>query len=111
VLAGAIAVTVVLNVVLLGSVGLVFSPVETPGPVPMSELETTDRAEEVPELGAIPEIRYIYWNKQQPSTCHYRLSLTELQWLEETQPYANRDCLDLDTALKPLVSGYSATPS
>ncbi|MFC6825174.1 DolP-mannose mannosyltransferase [Halopelagius fulvigenes] len=104
-LGGAIAAVLVVNIVLLGSLGLVFSPVETPGPVPMEDLQTNDRAEEVEAVGSVPEVRYIYWNRIEPSTCHYRLSVMEVQWLEKTKPYSGQSCMDFATARKALGSG------
>lgn len=101
-LAGAIAVVLVVNVALLGSLGLVFSPVETPGPVPMSELQSEERAAQVEEVGPMPDIRYTYWNRLEPSTCHYRLSVMEIQWLEQTQPYSGAQCMDFATARKAI---------
>ena len=95
----------VVNVVLLGSLGLVFSPVETPKPVPVSELDTNERAAAVPEIGTLPDVREIYWEQARPSTCHYRLSLMEVQWIEKTQPYSGRECLDLATAWNALTRG------
>ncbi|RDI69896.1 hypothetical protein DWB78_17260 [Halopelagius longus] len=104
-LGGAVAAVLVVNVVLLGSFGLVFSPVETPGPVPMDDLQTNDRAEEVQAIDSVPEIRYIYWNRIEPSTCHYRLSLMEVQWLEKTQPQSGQQCMDFGTARDALGHG------
>lgn len=101
-LSGAVAAVLVVNIVLLGSLGLVFSPVETPGPVPMSELQSEERATQVEEVGPVPDIRYTYWNRLEPSTCHYRLSVMEMQWLERTQPYSGKECMDLATARKAI---------
>ncbi len=41
-LSAILALVLVVNVVFLGSVGVIFTPVETPGPEPMSDLETHD---------------------------------------------------------------------
>jgi hypothetical protein len=102
-LTGAVAAVVVLNVVALGSLGLVFSPVRTPGPVPMSELQTNERAAETPFVDDdLPQVRYVYWHERTPSTCHYRLSLMELRWLERTDGGPAEGCSDLDTALAAL---------
>lgn len=33
---------------------------------------------------SVPEMQTIYWKKLEPRTCHYRLSHTELRWIEKT---------------------------
>lgn len=99
-----VAAVLVTNLVFLGSLGLVFSPVQTPDAEPMSELATNERASEAAGVGQIPDVRYIYWNQQRPPTCHYRLSLMELQWLEESGSGAGDRCLGIEEALSALRS-------
>jgi hypothetical protein len=98
----AIAVVVVVNVVSLGSLGLVFTPVETPENVSMAELELNDRAFESPHVQPIPDARYIYWNEAEPTRCHYRLSDVELRWFDRTDGAAGSQCLGLESALDAL---------
>ncbi|MEF8822281.1 MAG: hypothetical protein V5A52_08380, partial [Halovenus sp.] len=95
----------VVNVAFLGSVGVVFTPVETPGPVLMSDLETNDLPQAYDEVGPVPDVRYVYWQQIEPSTCHYRLSLMELQWLDRTDATTGSRCLDVGTARERLADG------
>ncbi|MFB6224741.1 MAG: DolP-mannose mannosyltransferase [Haloarcula sp.] len=104
-LSAALAVVILVNVAFLGSVGPVFTAVETPDPVPMSDLEMNQRAQAVADIEAVPDVRYIYWQKIKPPTCHYRLSLMELQWLEQTHAVGDRSCLDFGTARGALSNG------
>jgi len=101
----ALAVVLVVNVAFLGSVGAVFTPVETPGPVPMSDLETQDLPQAYDEIEPIPDVRYVYWQQIEPSTCHYRLSVMELQWLDRIDATADSRCLDFGTARTRLGNG------
>jgi hypothetical protein len=44
-----------------------------------------------------PRMVQIYWNKEKPDRCHYRLSEMELQWMKETdQTGTELLCGDLD---------------
>ena len=95
----AVLAVVVVNVAALGSLGLLFPAVDAPDAAQMSALETNDRADAHPEVGPVPDVRYIYWQQVEPETCHYRLSLMELQWLDYLGPRASSDCVDLSTAL------------
>ncbi|WP_424004819.1 DolP-mannose mannosyltransferase [Haloarcula salina] len=104
-LGGVLAAVLVVNVAMLGSVGLVFTPVETPGPVPMSDLETDDYTQDRAGLEPRPDVRYVYWNKIRPSTCHYRLSMMELQWLDQIGSTPGDRCVDLATARSTLARG------
>ena len=95
-LAGVIAVLLIVNVVAFGSLGLLFPPADTPEPVPMEELRTNERAlhvESVPD--DTPDVRYLYWNRERPATCHYRLSLMEIGWLELVGDAPSAGCSDL----------------
>lgn len=100
-----LAAVLVLNVAFLGSVGAVFSPVDTPGPVPMSELETQDLPATFDDAEPVPDVRYVYWQQVEPSTCHYRLSLMELQWLQRVESTPDSSCLDVSTARARLAGG------
>lgn len=102
-LTGALLVIVLLNVVAFGSIGLIFSPVDTPAPIPMEDLRTNDRAlalSNVPD--DTPDIRYIYWNRVRPETCHYRLSLLEVNWLELVGEDLSADCSDISEVRRVL---------
>lgn len=101
----ALGLVLVVNVAFLGSVGVVFTPVETPGPVPMSDLETTDLPDASVDVGPAPDIRYVYWQQIEPSTCHYRLSVMELQWLDRIDSTTDSRCLDVGTARARLAAG------
>ncbi|WP_312615952.1 hypothetical protein [Haloarcula sp. 1CSR25-25] len=94
-----------MNVAFLGSVGAVFTPVETPGPVPMSDLETNDIPQAYEGVEPAPDVRYVYWQQIEPSTCHYRLSLMELRWLDRTDSTTDSRCLDFGTARDRLANG------
>jgi len=103
----AVLAVLVVNVVALGSLGLVFSPVSTPGPASMTELRTNERAIESPYVpDDRPGIRYVYWNRVRPDSCHYRLSLMELQWLSKSAPYrdAPDECIGARDGLKVLTA-------
>ncbi|KZX47360.1 DolP-mannose mannosyltransferase [Haloarcula hispanica] len=100
-----LALVLVVNVAFLGSVGVVFTPVETPGPVPMSDLETHDLPAAYDEAEPVPDVRYIYWQQIEPSTCHYRLSLMELRWLDRVDSSVDSRCLDFGTASARLGNG------
>ncbi|WP_435064337.1 DolP-mannose mannosyltransferase [Halobaculum sp. EA56] len=103
VLSAALVGVLLVNVVGLGSMGLVFSPVETPGPVAMDELRTNERAVESPYVpDDTPDVRYLYWTGREPETCHYRLSLMEARWLRMTNGGPSEGCSDLGTALSAL---------
>lgn len=96
ILAGAVVVIVFVNVFSFGTLGLVFPAADTPAPTPMDELRTNDRAL---QLGNVPDdthdVRYYYWQKETPETCHYRLSLLEVNWLELTGDRLSSPCSDL----------------
>jgi hypothetical protein len=100
-----LALVLVVNVAFLGSVGVVFTPVETPGPVPMSDLETHDLPAAYDEAEPVPDVRYIYWQQIEPSTCHYRLSVMELRWLDRVDSTTDSRCLDFRTASARLGRG------
>ena len=104
-LGAALALVLVVNVAFLGSVGAVFTPVETPGPVPMSDLETNDIPQAYEGVEPAPDVRYVYWQQIEPSTCHYRLSLMELRWLDRTDSTTDSRCLDFGTARDRLANG------
>lgn len=96
-----VVAVVTLNVVALGGFGVVFAPVDTPEPAPMDELQVTN--DEMVRSSAaipndIPEVRYIYWNRLRPDSCHYRLSNNEVRWIEMTDGYAKGCQGLLDTA-------------
>lgn len=88
----------VLNVALLGSLGLVFKPVRTSGPVPMSDLRAGDDADATAVAGARADVRYLYWNQLEPRGCHYRLSGMERDWLDRVDASVSDPCFDLVTA-------------
>jgi len=101
----ALALVLVVNVAFLGSVGAVFTPVETPGPMPMSDLETHDLPQAYDEIESVPDVRYVYWQQIEPSTCHYRLSVMELRWLDRIDATPDSRCLDFGTARTRLGNG------
>ena len=101
----ALALVLVVNVAVLGSVGVVFTPVATLGPVPMSDLETHDLPAAYGEAEPVPDVRYIYWQQIEPATCHYRLSVMELRWLDRVDSSVDRRCLDFGTARARLGNG------
>jgi len=104
-LGSVLALLLVVNVVFLGSVGVVFTPVDTPGPEPMSELESQDLPEAHDEAEPVPDVRYIYWQQIEPSTCHYRLSMMELRWLDRIGSTTDSRCVDFGTARSRLANG------
>ena len=101
----ALALVLVVNVAVLGSIGVVFTPVATPGPVPMSDLETHDLPAAYDEAEPVPDVRYIYWQQIEPATCHYRLSVMELRWLDRVDSSVDRRCLDFGAARARLGNG------
>jgi hypothetical protein len=104
-LTAAVLAVLVVNVAALGSLGLVFPSVSTPGATPMRELQTNERAIESPHVSDDqPGVRYVYWNRLQPDTCHYRLSLMEVRWLSTSAAYRSDpgECLGLDDGLRVL---------
>ncbi|KAA9399953.1 hypothetical protein Har1130_02405 [Haloarcula sp. CBA1130] len=101
----ALALVLVVNVAFLGSVGVVFTSVETPGPEPMSDLQSHDLPAAYDEAEPVPDIRYLYWQQSEPSTCHYRLSVMELRWLDRIDSSVDSRCLDFGTARARLASG------
>jgi len=104
-LGGALAAVLVVNVALLGSVGLVFTPVETPDTISMTDLQTDDYTAEHAALETRPDVRYVYWNEVRPSTCHYRLSIMELRWLDRIGSTPGDRCVDFATARGTLARG------
>jgi hypothetical protein len=104
-LATALALVLAVNVAVLGSVGLVFTAVETPGPEPMSDLETTDLPGAYEGSESVPDVRYVYWHQLEPSACHYRLSVMELRWLDRVDSTTDSRCLDFGAARARLASG------
>lgn len=59
-------------------------PIEDAGNEDVQALRPFLGGENLPEL---------YWNRVLPGTCHYRLSMTELAWLEQTgRPIRDMDC-------------------
>lgn len=100
-----LALVLIVNVVFLGSVGAVFTPVDTPDPVPMSDLETNDLPQAYDEAEPVPDVRYVYWQQIEPSSCHYRLSLMELQWLDRIGSTTDSRCVDFGTARDRLGGG------
>jgi hypothetical protein len=104
-LGSVLALVLVVNVVFLGSVGAVFTPVDTPDPVPMSDLETTDLPQAYDEAEPVPDVRYIYWQQIEPSRCHYRLSVMELRWLDRIGSTTDSRCVDFGTARTRLAGG------
>ncbi|GCF14282.1 hypothetical protein Harman_22170 [Haloarcula mannanilytica] len=104
-LGSALALVLVVNVVFLGSVGAIFTPVDTPGPVPMSDLETHDLPQAYDEAEPVPDVRYLYWQQIEPSTCHYRLSVMELRWLDSIGSTTESRCVDFGTARARLAGG------
>jgi len=95
-LGGAVACVVALNLVAFGAVGLVFTPVATPAPESTAELQTNERALELANVpDDTPDVRYLYWQRAIPETCHYRLSSNEVRWLQQVGAQPSTDCSDL----------------
>lgn len=87
---------IVINTVALGSFGLVFQPVDTREPESMESLATNERAQTVDTVpDDTPDVRYLYWTKETAPTCHYRLSLTEIHWLQRVGDDISNDCSDM----------------
>jgi hypothetical protein len=94
--AGAVTPLVVLNLTSFGGIGVVFPAADTPEPVSMDDLRTNERALELAHVpDDAPDIRYMYWHRMKPETCHYRLSLLEVSWLKRAGPDASSGCSDL----------------
>ncbi len=96
VLTSAVVVTVLVNILSFGTLGLMFPAADTPAPAPMEELRTNDRAlqfDNVPDDAH--DVRYYYWQQETPETCHYRSSLLEVRWLELTGNRLSSPCSDL----------------
>lgn len=95
-LGSVVAGLVLFNVVTFGGIGLVFSPADTPAPTPMDELRHNDRADALAAVDDdVPDVRYLYWQQMKPETCHYRLSLLEVNWLERVGNGPQRGCSDV----------------
>jgi len=94
-----------ISVLLLGGIGIASHPVTTEEPtqktlpqVVISTVEATVfggeyHTSDATEANAIdgidspygPErMRYLYWNKVKPDSCHYRLSGPEIKWIRKT---------------------------
>lgn len=101
----ALGLVLIVNVAFLGSVGVVFTAVETPGPEPMANLQTQDLPQAYDDAESAPDIRYVYWQQIEPSTCHYRLSVMELRWLDRIGSTTDSPCLDFGTARARLATG------
>jgi hypothetical protein len=101
----ALGLVLIVNVAFLGSVGVVFTAVETPGPEPMANLQTQDLPQAYNDAESAPDIRYVYWQQIEPSTCHYRLSVMELRWLDRIGSTTDSPCLDFGTARARLATG------
>jgi hypothetical protein len=71
----------------------------------MSELETNDLPQAYDEAEPVPDVRYIYWQQIEPSTCHYRLSMMELRWLDRIGSTTDSRCVDFGTARERLAGG------
>lgn len=96
VLVSGMVAVIILNTVAFGSVGLVFEPVDTREPQTMESLSTNERAQELQAVpNDTPDVRYLYWNKETAATCHYRLSLTEVHWLNRAGSHLSSDCSDM----------------
>jgi hypothetical protein len=95
-LAALMAAVILVNTVALGSFGLVFQPVETREPQSMESLATNERAQALHAVpDDTPDVRYLYWNEETAETCHYRLSLTEVQWLQRARGEISESCSDM----------------
>lgn len=95
-LGAAVCIVLIVNTLAFGAVGLVFLPADTPAPESMADLRTNERAtalDNVPD--DTPDVRYLYWQRDTPETCHYRLSLNEVRWLELAGENLSPDCSDL----------------
>jgi hypothetical protein len=95
---GAVAFVVVLNVVAVTGVGFLgIYPITSAEPLEELESETyLVQGEEIDR----PNVRYLYWTRTEPETCHVRLSATEIGWLDLTdKPIIDTDCGDLQLAL------------
>ncbi|MDS0220520.1 DolP-mannose mannosyltransferase [Haloarcula sp. S1AR25-5A] len=104
-LGSVLALVLVVNVAFLGSVGAVFTPVDTPGPEPMSDLQTHDLPAQYEEAEPVPDVRYIYWQQIEPAGCHYRISVMELRWLDRIGSTTESRCVDFGTARARLAGG------
>jgi hypothetical protein len=71
----------------------------------MSGLETHDLPAAYDEAEPVPDVRYLYWQQAEPSTCHYRLSVMELRWLDRIDSSVDSRCLDFGTASARLRNG------
>lgn len=99
----------VLGIVLLNALwvgGVVVNPVSASNDAATGEFEAnlTEIAESVevsrpgePPRHGIPDVQKLFWQTKTPSSCHYRLSETERNWLNATdQPYHESQCGTLD---------------
>lgn len=104
-----VAAIAVVSVVWLGSLGFVARPlgrevnddvVTRQALVAAGEALTGHSVTEPPTVGGktrgdfgLPPIETIYWERIVPSTCHYRLSNMEIQWIEATSDtYTAKRC-------------------
>jgi hypothetical protein len=95
----ALATVVLLNALWTG--GFVANPVENVHSTDdgsagalraVSESVDVSRPGDPPRYG-IAGVRSLYWNEEIPSSCHYRLSETERDWLAKTdRPYRESRC-------------------
>lgn len=107
---GLVSACIVLNLMLVVSVGGVAGSYTIEGAQPLSELEESTHQTSIDD-GTIykverPDVRYLYWNQIESDTCHIRLSGTELRWLQMTnKPLIDRNCGDLSMIIEVVSKG------
>jgi hypothetical protein len=109
VVVGVVVAVVVVSVTVMGGVGVVSDPIdEVHTSIAEDRTDTVmlHVAESIQSLSGVEDqvtpsnttvhplvaesqynqssVVWLYWNKAEPVSCHYRLSVTELQWVEQT---------------------------
>lgn len=97
-------VLMIIFVIILNPVWLIGSPPPKP-----SLQDIRNNADNINKYGSdrhgIPPVKKLYWNKIEPGSCHYYLSVQERNWINKTdQTYIKESCGDISTALSILNS-------
>jgi hypothetical protein len=95
-------VLMIIFVIILNPVWLIVSP----PPKPLLE-DIRSNADNINQYGSdrhgIPPVKKLYWNKIEPSSCHYYLSVQERNWINKTdQIYIKENCGNMSTAVSIL---------
>jgi len=94
-----VVIAAVVSVLTLGDVAGHSLEYRPPTPTPDDQLYSSWMGQ---RLGLdIPSVKYVFWNEMRPDTCHYRLSGTEVEWVQLTgDDWIDRDCGDLEDGIR-----------